>query len=54
MILSRVRQGRPIQERVDLWFAAIQGFLDDRPAAKLFNLLDTGELVPWEVRDIEP
>jgi hypothetical protein len=52
VIISRVRQGLPIQHRVQLWFNAIQDFMARRPAGKLFDLLETGELVPWEIREL--
>lgn len=49
IIISRVRQSLPIQQRVQLWFDAIQGFLARRPVGKLFDLFETGEVIPWEV-----
>lgn len=52
VIISRVRQGLPIQQRVQLWFDAMKGFLEQRPAGKLFDLFETGELVPWEIREL--
>lgn len=51
VIISRVRQSLPIQQRVDLWFKAIERFLDRRPEGKLFDFLETGELIPWEVHE---
>ena len=52
VIISRVRQGLLIQQRVQLWFNAIKEFMARRPAGKLFDLLETGELVPWEIREL--
>ena len=52
IIISQVRQSRPIPERIQIWFDAVQGYLARRPTGKLFDLLDTGELVLWEVHEI--
>lgn len=49
IIVSRVDQSRPIRERVDLWFRAVEKLLADRPKERLFEVLDSGELVPWQV-----
>jgi predicted nuclease of predicted toxin-antitoxin system len=49
VIISRVRQNLPIQQRVDIWFKAIQDFLTRKPTGKLFDLLETGEVMPWEI-----
>ena len=51
IIISRVRQSRLIEERVSLWLAAIE---QSRPPESLFEILDSGELVPWTVFDIDP
>ena len=53
IIISRVPQGLPISRRVEIWLGAIEKFLARRPAGKLFDLLETGQLIPWEVREIE-
>jgi hypothetical protein len=53
IIISRVRQSLPIHERVEIWFRAIEGFLAARPAGTLFDLLETGELVPWKMHDTD-
>jgi len=52
IIISQVRQSRPIPERIQIWFDAVQSYLAKRPAGKLFDLLDTGALIPWEVHEI--
>jgi len=49
VVVSRVEQSRPIQERVDLWLRAIETFLSRRSKEKLFEIDDSGELVPWQV-----
>lgn len=53
VMISRVRQSLPIRQRVDIWSRAIEGFMARRPAGQLFDLLETGEIVPWEVRESE-
>jgi predicted nuclease of predicted toxin-antitoxin system len=53
VIISRVRQNLPIHRRVDMWFKALQEFMSCQRHEKLFDLLETGQIVPWEVRNIE-
>jgi len=53
VIISRVRQNLPIRQRVDIWLKAIQDFLTRRPSGTLFELLETGEVVSWEIREIQ-
>jgi predicted nuclease of predicted toxin-antitoxin system len=53
VIISRVRQNLPIQQRVDIWFKAIQNFLTFKPPGKLFELLETGEVMPWEIHKFQ-
>jgi predicted nuclease of predicted toxin-antitoxin system len=53
VIISRVPQGLPIQRRVDIWFNALSEFLTRRPAGKLFDLLESGEIVAWEIHELE-
>lgn len=52
IIISRVQQSLPISRRVEIWLAAVENFLARRPTGKLFDLLETGELVPWQVHEI--
>jgi predicted nuclease of predicted toxin-antitoxin system len=51
VIISRVRQRLPIQQRVDLWFRALQTFMAKPPEQHLFDLLETGEVIPWEIHE---
>ena len=51
VIISRVRQRLPIQQRVEVWFNALTGFVAGQPGQKLFDLLETGEILPWEIRE---
>lgn len=48
VIVSRVRQSRPIDERVEVWVGAIERVLADASGARLFELFDDGTLVPYE------
>jgi hypothetical protein len=49
IVVSRVQQSLPIAHRVDLWMRAIEEFVSARPAGDVFELLETGEIVPWQV-----
>jgi len=51
VIISRVPQSLPIQRRVEIWLNALSEFLTRRPAGKLFDLLESGGIVAWEVRE---
>ncbi len=42
----------PIARRVELWEAALDGFLQHRPAGRLFEVLADGQVVGWEMRDL--
>ena len=53
IIISRVRQSLPIKDRTAIWFGAIERFIAQRPAGKLFDLLETGEIVAWDIRHTE-
>lgn len=46
VIISRVPQHLRIADRVELWGSAIDAFVRDAPAGRLFELLPTGVLVP--------
>ena len=47
IVLSRVRQARPLAERIAIWREAIHR-LSERPEGRRFELLDDGSLIPWE------
>lgn len=47
--VSRVRQDTPIARRVEIWLAALERFVETRPEGDVFELLDSGEIVPWLV-----
>jgi len=46
IIISRIKQNMPIRKRTEIWLKAIETFMAHRPAGKIFDLLDTGELIP--------
>jgi predicted nuclease of predicted toxin-antitoxin system len=49
IIVSRVSQNLPIACRVEIWFTALKAFRDRRPSGKIFELLDSGEIVPFQI-----
>lgn len=49
VIVSRVRQDLPIDRRVEVWFEALTRFLKAPPPGDVFELLGSGEIVPWVV-----
>ena len=51
VLVSLVPQRLPIAQRVEIWWPALAAFLDGRPAGHLFELLESGEVVPWEILD---
>ena len=48
VIVSRVRQSRRIDERVELWAAALDRFLAAPPPERYFDLLDDGTLETFQ------
>jgi len=50
VIISRIPQRLPIATRVDLWLRALEPFLAQPPAGRLFDLLADGEIVLVEPR----
>ena len=53
ILISRIKQSLPLQRRMEIWFSAVERFMIERPAGKLFELLETGEVVAWEIRKTE-
>jgi hypothetical protein len=51
ILISRVKQSLPIQERTEIWFTAVERFMTERPPGKLFELLENGEVVAWEIHE---
>ncbi len=48
IVVSRVRQARPLPERIEIWCLAVEDLIKDPPAERRFELHDDGALVPWE------
>ncbi len=53
VLISQVKQSLPIQKRTEIWFHAVENFLSERPAGNLFEILETGRVVAWEIDEIE-
>jgi hypothetical protein len=34
----------------EIWFKALEVFVRSKPSGKLFDLLETGQIIPWEIR----
>ena len=49
VVLSRVKQARPIRQRIEVWRKAVQQLLQHPPDERLFELTDEGVLLPWRV-----
>jgi hypothetical protein len=49
VIVSRVRQSLPIGERIEFWLRGLEAFLAQRPPGTLFELVEPGRIVPWEI-----
>lgn len=52
VLISQVPQALPIARRVELWEAALDGFLQHRPVRRLFEILADGQVVGWDIRDL--
>jgi hypothetical protein len=53
IIISHVRQNLSIKKGMEIWLGAIEKFLADKPNGKLFDLLETGALIPIEFHEID-
>ena len=49
VIVSRVRQGLPIQERIEIWLRGLEAFLAEHLTGNLFELIEPGLIVPWQI-----
>jgi len=48
VMISRVRQSRPLNERIEIWRTAVRTILAQSGTAnRLFELTDDGVLLPW-------
>ncbi len=48
IVLSRVRQARPLHERLDIWRTAVRHLIEQPRRERRFELMDDGTLVTWE------
>lgn len=47
VVISRVRQARPLNERIEVWRTAVRTLLQRPRAETLFELTNEGALLPW-------
>jgi Domain of unknown function (DUF5615) len=47
IIVSRVRQSRPLKDRIEVWRNGIKELLQASKPERLFELMDNGTLLPW-------
>jgi hypothetical protein len=47
VVVSRVRQARPLAERIQVWRTAIRDLIEHRCPDRAFELTDDGTWVPW-------
>jgi hypothetical protein len=52
VIVSRIRQSLPIRERVEMWLRGLEAFAAERPPGILFELIEPGRIVPWEIHRV--
>jgi hypothetical protein len=52
IVISRVRQARPLKDRIEVWRAAIRRLIQEPRTEKLFELTDEGVLLPWREVDL--
>ena len=48
VVLWRVKQSRPLTERVEIWLKAIRELVHAPWPERRFELMDNGHLLPWE------
>jgi hypothetical protein len=51
VVISRVPQRLPTTRRVEIWFGALEGFLKAKPAGRLFDLHENGEITEWTIHE---
>ena len=47
VVLSRVRQSRPVKDRIEIWRSCVRELLRASKPDRLYELLDNGALLPW-------
>lgn len=50
VVVSRVRQSRPLKARIAIWRRCVHDLLQTSRPERLFELMDNGALAPW--RDV--
>lgn len=53
VVVSHVRQGLPIAERIEIWLRALVTLAEQPPEIRLFELWEPGTLTPIEVHRSE-
>ena len=48
IVRSRVRQSRPLKERIGIWLKAGRDIAQGSAVGRLFELTDEGVLLPWQ------
>lgn len=48
IVVSRVRQARPLRDRIEIWRRAVKDLVVNPPVERRFELKDDGVLVPWQ------
>ncbi|MDP9323523.1 MAG: DUF5615 family PIN-like protein [Acidobacteriota bacterium] len=47
VVLSRVRQSRPLKDRIEIWRSCLRELLQSSKSERLYKLMDNGALLPW-------
>jgi len=47
VVLSRVRQSRPLKDRIEIWRQCLRELLQTSKPERLYELMDNGALLPW-------
>ena len=47
VVLSRVRQSRPLKDRIEIWRHCVRELLQASKPERLYELMDNGALLPW-------
>ena len=50
VLVSKVRQARPLADRIAIWDRAIRELLERAASERLFEVTDDGQLLPWTER----
>lgn len=47
IVVSRVRQARPLDDRIQVWSVAVNTLVEAQRVVRRFELTDDGVLLPW-------